>query len=124
MDELRDWCGEPIYPSPVSGALARFDKTDEDSHHYAGEDHKSRALDWFPGGSVQKAWLMAVTSGLFGGIGIYFDTKYQGKPWPMIHTDIRERTPTLLWYREGGSYYYFQYKKQHAMKFFATMEKM
>ena len=124
LDSLRHSYGELIYPSPVEGALARFDSASSDSQHFAGNGSLSRAVDWFPGGSVQKAWLFAVSSGLFGGIGIYFDTHYQGRKWPMIHTDIRDRTPALLWYRMDGSYYYFQYNEQHRQQFFAHLKEL
>jgi len=123
LDELRGLYGDKIYPSPVPGALARFEVADQDSQHYAGEGHKSKAVDWFPGGSVQKAWLMAVSCGKFGGIGVYFDTHYEGRKWPMLHTDLRDRTPALLWYRMNGRYYYFQYNDEHMQKFFGLMEK-
>ena len=123
LDTLRHLYGEPIFPSPVQGALARFDADDKESQHYAADGHVSRAIDWFPSGSVQKAWLFAVSSGLFGGIGIYFDTKYQGRRWPMLHTDIRDRTPALLWYRLDGKYFYFQYDEQQRQQFFGLLEK-
>jgi hypothetical protein len=118
LDQLRGWYNEPIYPSPASGALARFH--DEDSQHYAGGDRKSRAVDWFPGGSYQRAWLLAVTAG-FGGVGIYFDTHFRGERHVMLHTDIRDRQPALIWMRIKGEYFYFQYEESAMRDFFERM---
>jgi len=46
MDELRGFIKIPIHPSPVPGALARFDAGASDSEHYA-VNRKSRAVDFF-----------------------------------------------------------------------------
>jgi hypothetical protein len=123
LDDLRSWYGEPIYPSPVAGALARFEVADQDSQHYAGEGSLSRAIDWFPAGDPKRAWLLAVSHRAFGGVGIYFDTKYDGRPWTMIHTDLRKRDPKLLWYRDKGTYHYFQYDEDALQHFLDMLSK-
>lgn len=104
LDNYRKQLGNRVYPSPVEGALARFEDTAKGSEHYA-ISRKSTAIDIFPKGSILKAWTVAVASGLWTGIGVYFDTKYRGKPWCMLHLDNREKR--LIWYRLNKKDYYY-----------------
>ena len=99
LDEFRHRLGKPIEPSPVKGALARPDGEAKGSRHYA-HNRLSDAVDVFPQCNIADAWLLAVTSGLFGGVGFYLDTK----PGPLLHLDLREER--LMWARIRGSYIY------------------
>lgn len=89
-----------VYPSPVSGALARF-KGSKTSRHYA-IGRLSDACDIFCNCQISKAWTMALQ--FFTGVGVYFDTHYKGVSWPMLHVDSRPKT--LIWYRDENSYHY------------------
>ena len=102
LDEYRALLGCRIYPSPAPGALARFDWNDRKSQHYAEKEGLalSKAVDVFPDCSIQIAFLQALTSQLWGGVGVYFDTEYNGESWPMLHLDIRNPGAfTAIWFR-------------------------
>jgi len=101
LDYLRDDLGVPIIPSPVPGALARFDGS-KTSQHYA-VDRLSTGCDVFIRCSPFKAYSIILQSGCFTGVGIYFDTQYAGKPHVMFHLDIRDEP--LMWYRDGNYHY-------------------
>ena len=69
------------------------------------------AIDGFPDCDPFEAWTKALSSKLFGGIGIYFDTKdNDGIEQCMIHADLRINP--LIWLRdketikENGGYMY------------------
>jgi hypothetical protein len=102
LDRLRDEVGSAIFPSPVAGALARLDGSTT-SQHYA-VNRLSKACDVFFKADSFKAYTVLLRSGLFSGIGVYFDVQYMGKPHVMFHLDQR-KTP-LMWYRDYGSYHY------------------
>lgn len=102
LDYLRDFIGYPIMPSPVSGALARFNGS-KTSRHYA-QGRLSTACDIFINADSFESYSKILQSGLFKGIGCYFDTKYGGKPHTMFHLDLRPKP--LIWYRNLGSYTY------------------
>lgn len=113
MDTLRDLIGSPIYPSPVKGSLARIGE-DENSQHYAKEDGSilSKADDWFPfeNEKISFVFTACISCGLFGGIGVYFDTHgLRGSHDVMFHTDTRTvdkyEFPTI-WFRKNKQYYY------------------
>jgi len=105
----REITGVPWYPSTVPGALARFDGN-KTNRHYAVE-RKSDAMDFFPCSAADLKWFLfqLIGSGLFGGIGVYFDTKgYKMSSDIMFHVDCRNRTMgfPLVWYRVDEKYYY------------------
>lgn len=102
LDELRQRLGRPIYPSPLAGAWARFDGSTTSRHYAVGR--LSDAGDIFPAGDVREAWLIAQDLP-FGGIGIYFDTLYQNRPWPMLHLDLRPNR--VLWARVSRNRYIY-----------------
>ncbi len=105
LDHYRNLLGVPVFVSPVPGALARFDGS-VNSRHFA-RDRKSDAIDIFPSGDMRRAWLIATTCGLFGGVGLYPYTKYRAKKWPMLHVDKRKVENTVIWVRkENGDYIY------------------
>jgi len=101
LDIWREFLGHRIYPSPAPGALARLDG-DPNSRHYA-VGRLSDAVDVFPDCGIREAWLAAIRSQMWGGIGVYFDTHFKGKPWPMLHLDLRPGA-TAVWYRSNGQY--------------------
>jgi len=102
LDEYRRQLGRRVHPSPVKGALARLEGSTTTQHYAVGR--KSTAVDVFPEGSILEAWMLALTLGLWGGIGIYFDTHYEEKEWCMLHLDLRENH--LIWYRVDKKYFY------------------
>jgi len=103
MDELRGFIKIPIHPSPVPGALARFDAGASDSEHYA-VNRKSRAVDFFCEADPFEAFTKILHSGLFHRVGVYFDTYYKNRKWVMFHVDLKE-TP-LIWFRHDKKYSY------------------
>jgi hypothetical protein len=116
---FREWWGRPIYPSPAEGALARFSGP-RSSHHYVGPrrriERRSTAVDVFPEGDPFRAWLLAVSCGVFGAVGWYPHTNGpNGRPWPMLHLDVRKpgeghsHNHPLLWMRDDEGYHYIHY---------------
>lgn len=106
LQTYRNILGSIIYPSPVQGALARFNENHNSMHsvYKSGNEGLSKAIDVFCNTSIFKAWTVALNSNLWGGIGVYFDTKYNGMVWPMLHLD--KRNVPLVWFRSEGIYYY------------------
>lgn len=108
LDTYRGMLGVPINPSPAPGALARFDGSKGSQHYAVGR--KSSAIDIFVNrDNITRAWLIAVTCGLWGGVGIYPTTKYRGVTWPMMHLDKRNIPDAgpLCWVRlKTGKYVY------------------
>lgn len=111
IQKYRDILGCPFNVSSDPGAMVRFDGR-KTSEHYViinpetDEIEKySRAIDGFPRCNIFDAWVKALLSNLFGGIGVYFDTfNNQGIPQPMLHLDLRSKP--LIWYRNKRVYYY------------------
>lgn len=120
LDKFRDILNCRLFPSPRSGALARFDIEAETSQHYA-VDRKSTGVDAFPDCPIWKAWMHAVSCGLWKGIGVYFDTYYKNKPWNMLHLDIRKQQRISLWFRVGKEYYYPLSDKRHMKLFYQLL---
>lgn len=112
LDLLRDFLGFAVYPSPVQGALARFDIKSKDSQHYA-EYKLSTAIDVFINCDPFKAYCKILQSKLFRRIGVYFDTRYKNKPWVMFHIDLKDQE--LSWYRDKDGYCY-SYEKDFYSK--------
>jgi len=103
LDDLRDFLDASIFPSPVSGALARFDLGAKDSQHYA-VNRKSTAIDIFCDCDPFEAFTKILFSSYFCRIGIYFDTFYNKRKRVMFHVDLKPQS--LLWYRDKDGYYY------------------
>jgi len=82
-----------MYPSPISGTLARSTGSQTSQHHVGPKEkpfRKSTASDIFCEGVPFSNYSSILASRLFKGIGIYLDTKGpDGKPWVMFHVDIR-----------------------------------
>jgi|GEM_PF-2560627 len=130
LQDYRNLLGRKVFPSPVPGALARSDK---DSQHFYNLESgiRSRAGDVFVEGCPAEAWQIAVTSQLWGGVGLYLDTKYKGKKWPMLHLDLRSlgenhsKEMVLLWIRtKKGKYRYPQHEKGGMKYLFKTLKKI
>jgi hypothetical protein len=103
LQRQRDVIQAPIYPSPVPGALARFEEGAKYSMHYNEYGRGSCASDWFTDSDPFRAWNLIISSKLWRGMGIYFDTKYRDVPWIMFHTDYG-RVHTVYWFRYAGVY--------------------
>lgn len=111
VQKYRSILNRPFSISSAYGALFRFDGR-KSSEHYVIVDpitdrliKPSTAIDGFPYCNIFQAWTLALSSGLFGGIGVYFDTKNNhGDYGPMLHLDLRQNN--LIWYRSNGIYYY------------------
>lgn len=101
LDDFRKLLGNPIYPSPVSGALARYKIGSTKSMHYVNDAQKSRAIDIFPEGIPIEIFTMLIHCNLFNGIGIYLHgVGVDGSPWVRFHVDIREKgfkESPLIW---------------------------
>lgn len=110
VQEYRNIIRHPFHISKADGALIRFDGNVM-SEHYVSLTKLSRAVDGFPDCNIFEAFMSALMSNLFGGVGVYFDTNNNsGKPQPMLHLDLRP--VPLIWYRDKGKYYY-PYKDKH-----------
>lgn len=112
LEDFRSTTGIPMIPSPLQGGWWRITGS-ETSRHYA-KGRLSDAGDLFPKrGMALNAWMSALQYPAFGGVGIYVDTTGpDGKPWPMLHVDLRPREPgmKILWVRDGEYYYSYQKK--------------
>lgn len=98
LDVFRAALGSPIYPSPVKGAWVRSSGAPTSRHYKTHAD----AGDVFPDGCPVVAYVGALLE--FGGVGIYFDTHFRGKPHVMLHVDLRPNATT--WFRHRGEYHY------------------
>ena len=132
VDRYRGLLGSPVSPSPSTGALARFDDdkgVSKTSEHYVGGTRdgkkeivrRSNALDIFCTTNIRSAYMTALTSRLFGGIGVYFDTYYKSRPWCMLHIDLRNVNNTVVWYRQKGKYYYPMRSYADMQRFFQLL---
>lgn len=117
LDKLRDIIGNSIYPSPVTGALARFDGS-KTSQHYA-KNRLSTAIDVFIEGDLFEIYSKILTSSLFCGIGFYPNTHYGGERFPMWHLDLRKKP--LMWFRDAGVYTY-NYQKGFYKKLYKYLK--
>ncbi|MDY6910747.1 MAG: hypothetical protein SVM79_00070 [Chloroflexota bacterium] len=113
FDDFLNGC--TIRPSRAAGALARLDGL-ETSQHFAKKNMSrlSCACDWFPGRgpSILQVFNLVVSSGLWGGVGVYFN-KFSNSAWSkdiMLHTDLRPKDKypfTFIWFddKEGIRHY-------------------
>lgn len=101
----RDKLNNVFHISQAAGALARVTGRLTSKHRVRIKDGKlSTAIDGFPEGDIFKAWVIAINCGLWGGVGVYFDTSLKEKPTPMLHLDLREEP--LIWFRVDHKYHY------------------
>jgi len=108
LDDFRKRWGAPVHISPVMGALGRDEYSS--SMHSVPRLGRVCAADVFPHSMEARlfptAYTLAKQAG-FGGIGIYTDTQFQGRDWPMMHLDVRAvsrgDTPAS-WARVNGEY--------------------
>lgn len=109
LDILRDRWGMPIYISPVKGGLGRNIGASH-SQHNIDRYGVVNAADIFPSGLTDKnvgAFYQLAKEVGFTGIGIYADTKYDGKPHTMFHVDVRSSAQVgspAKWGRIDGQY--------------------
>jgi hypothetical protein len=103
---LRKAAGIPITPSPVVAGWARTDGSTKSRHYAVGR--LSDAGDIFPArGRVLDCWVTAQGREAWQGLGLYADTTGpDGRPWPMMHLDLRSG-PRLFWVRENKKDYYY-----------------
>ena len=102
LDKFREFLGSKIHPSPEPGALVRSWGSTKSRHYAIGR--KSDAVDVFPSCDVRKAFIAAMSFRRWGGVGVYFDTHYDGFPKPMLHLDLRPGA-VQVWYRINNKYY-------------------
>lgn len=115
LQKFRDICGIPMIPSPAVGALHRMDGSEASRHYAVGR--LCDAIDIFPVGdfygdeTAVTCYLSAVSSGLFGAVGMYLDTSLDGEKSIMLHLDTR---PSALfvrqWIRKDGRLAFFRAK--------------
>jgi hypothetical protein len=128
LDLFRGWHGKPIWPSPKTGALARFEDKDADSRHYA-VGRRSDAVDVFAKDPAS-AFLLALTCGLWGAVGFYTDTSFDGGPWAMLHLDCRPygvghgQDHMLVWHRDHNGYHYPQYERAALDRLYSHLHSM
>lgn len=129
LDKWRDMSDDYYYPSPVFGSMVRYN--DKSSMHYSNKkDILSKAIDGFSEGDLVNKFFLAMTSKLWNGIGVYLDTEYDNKFWPMFHFDIRElgygfnKETILIWIRKKGKYYYPQAMNNGRKFLMDTLEKL
>lgn len=104
LDLFRAKLGRRVFPSPLVAGWIRTDGS-ETSRHFIGADGDKRlsdAGDVFPECDLFYAMCVAIQCG-FTGIGLYFDTQRNGKPWPILHLDTRPG-PLTIWRRDAGQY--------------------
>ncbi|NCU32550.1 MAG: hypothetical protein EOM23_06380 [Candidatus Moranbacteria bacterium] len=104
LQKKRNSTGIPIIPSPLREGWYRLSGSSA-SRHYA-VNRASDAGDLFvKRGNIIDFWLECVKDNDIGGIGLYFDTTGpDGKPWIMMHIDLRPGK-RAMWIRDEGKYY-------------------
>jgi hypothetical protein len=121
IDRFRGLLGARIDPSPLPEAWARHGSPNSQHNVVYSEMGKpirlSSAGDVFPTCDIRTAFQVAAGSGLFGGIGVYFDTNYGGQPRMMMHLDIRKIEVAIWWARVNGVYIYAHRKDEQDLFF-------
>jgi len=104
LQRLRDLSGVPIIPSPVYEGWARKSGHTTSRHYAVGR--LSDAADIFPvRGGLLECWLRAQEISEINGLGLYCDTVGpDGRPWPMMHFDLRPQ-PRMFWVRIDSTYF-------------------
>jgi len=117
LDRLRDTFGHRIYISPVEGAIyAKNTGHSERSWHYVipGRNEYAMAADIFPEKNVFNAWILAIKSKDFGGVGIYPYAVWPAKGLQgMLHVDVRPYIYKELWWQDFAKGYHFITSEQH-----------
>lgn len=105
LEFFRVQLGCIVNPSPLVGGWIR-EGGSETSRHYVGNGRKSDAGDVFCDCDPFHALIVAIRCG-FTGIGLYFDTKYDGKPHWMLHLDKRPTSNgnPVIWVRDKSGKY-------------------
>jgi len=120
MDTLREGSGIALHPSRLSDGWARFTGS-KTSRHYA-EGRLSDAADFFPASNVLDCWLAAMENPLWGGFGLYLDTRRSKfQPGPMMHLDCRPGK-RIFWVRDYKGKMVFLHK--NSAQFWALIDKV
>ncbi len=101
LDAFRTALGCPIHPSPKIEGWVR-ETGNPRSRHFVGSGRQSDAGDVFCDADPFYCMATAIRSG-FTGIGLYFDTHYNGQERPMLHLDTRPGG-LVMWVRRAGEY--------------------
>jgi len=85
-----------VFPTPIKRGFVRKTGSKASRHYAVGR--LSDAGDFFPDSSLAEAFETAAEL-CWGirGIGIYWDTRFRGRPWGMVHLDRRD--DRLWWAR-------------------------
>ncbi len=104
LQAIRTQGGFPIFPGLQQSNWGRTWGSEKSEHF--GVDRLSTAGDVFPArGHVMRFWTLCQEQAAVGGIGLYLDTRRNGRPWLMVHLDLRPR-PRMMWVRdEAGNYW-------------------
>lgn len=111
INEYRKQLRKAVYISPANwGEHSKY------SWHYVLKERNdyAQALDIFPKCKLSYAWLAAIKSNLFNGIGIYPHWKDSTKKIDGgLHLDIRKFHRIVMWWCDiNGKYHYFTNWKQ------------
>lgn len=101
LDAFRTELGYQVHPSPLREGWIR-ESGSETSRHFIGSGRLADAGDVFCAVEPFYAMITAIRCG-FTGIGLYFDTHYDGQRWPMLHLDTRPGG-LVIWTRRAGKY--------------------
>jgi len=110
LDIFRKQLSSSVYLSPVEGAVVAKTGHSKKSYHYPIQGVRlCLAADIFPNCPLIHAFITAMKSNLFTGIGIYpFWEWKEKKLYGGLHLDIRGGKEKILWWRnEKGHYHYF-----------------
>lgn len=95
-----------MIPSPVLGAHVRHNMSSS-AHSTKNRTRLSTATDFFVPRQVHLVYAHAMQIDAIGGVGVYADTQYGGRPMAMMHIDIRDARPAAgkaMWLRVDGKY--------------------
>ena len=122
LQRLRELSEIPITPSPVHGGWARTTGSSESRHYAVGR--LADAGDVFPArGRLLECWVRAQEMWRIGALGLYSDTNGpDGKPWCMMHFDLRKVSRRVFWVREEGVYYYLHRNPKRYWEAFANIQ--
>lgn len=119
LSKFRDNLGSELYPSPLPDGWVRT-KGSKGSQHYA-VGRLSTAGDVFLSESQDPRTAFTRACQYFKGVGIYYDTIYEGKPRIMLHIDTRDTATT--WCRHKGNYIYPNKSKAEADTFYFLLNR-
>lgn len=110
LDTFRSKLGYPIHISPAKGAVVAKRGHATKSYHYPIQGVRlCQAADVFPDCPLSFAFITALKSNLFTGVGVYPYWCWEEKELiGGLHLDIRGGTEKTIWWRgKNGEYHYF-----------------